>query len=248
MRLIPGPICTRFLPGLEARGPLWASMHDPSDRALPFWKATLIALAIEILVPLLVFGVSWTFLKRFEEPPPIPVMSVHLDQPPPEEAPRPQPPPPEKKPIETPRPKPPKKNKPAIAIEPPKPLPNEAKSKIELPKLEPEPEPPPKKEPKKPEPVPDEPPPLPSVFRDVKPVRRVKPIYPREAEDKHIQGRVSVRLSVDLEGNVTDVQLLSADPPGVFDEAVFTAVRQYKFKKDGTTYQADQEIIFKIDD
>jgi TonB family protein len=59
---------------------------------------------------------------------------------------------------------------------------------------------------------------------------------------------VKVRLSVDLEGNVTDVQMLLSEPPGVFDEAVLTAVKQYKFKKDGTTYQADQEIVFKLDD
>jgi len=34
----------------------------------------------------------------------------------------------------------------------------------------------------------------------------------------------------------------------VFEEAVLTAARQYKFKKDGTTYQADQLVVFKIDD
>jgi hypothetical protein len=44
------------------------------------------------------------------------------------------------------------------------------------------------------------------------------------------------------------VQILVAEPPGVFDEAVLVAVRQYKFKQDGTTYQADQEVVFKIDD
>jgi len=47
---------------------------------------------------------------------------------------------------------------------------------------------------------------------------------------------------------VTDAQILSADPPGVFDEAVLTAVRQYRFKKDGAAYQADQMVVFKIDD
>ena len=88
---------------------------------------------------------------------------------------------------------------------------------------------------------------MPSVFRDVKPVKKVKPKYPPEAEAQHIEGRVKVRLTVDVEGNVTDAQVLLAEPPGVFDEAVLEAVRQYKFKRDGTTYQADQEIIFKID-
>ena len=57
-----------------------------------------------------------------------------------------------------------------------------------------------------------------------------------------------MRLSVDGEGNVTDAQILVADPPGVFDEAVLTAVEQYKFKKDGTSYHADQLVVFKIDD
>ena len=47
---------------------------------------------------------------------------------------------------------------------------------------------------------------------------------------------------------MTDAQVLSRNPPGVFEESVLTAVRQYQFKRDGTTYQADQEIMFKIDD
>jgi protein TonB len=233
---------------LAARGPLWARLRDDEDQALPMWKAALIALGLELLVPLLVFGLDWSFLPRLEEPLPTPVMSVRLEEPRPETRSEPQPPPPEVKPKEVPPPKKIKKHQWAIPIELPKPLPNEVPSRIELPKPEPEPEPVPPKEEKKPEPVPEEPPPLPSVFRDVKPVRKVKPIYPREAEDQHIQGRVKVRLSVDLEGNVTDVQVLSADPPGVFEESVLAAVRQYKFKKDGTTYQADQEIVFKIDD
>jgi hypothetical protein len=33
----------------------------------------------------------------------------------------------------------------------------------------------------------------------------------------------------------------------VFDAAVMEAVVQYLFKRDGTSYQADQEIIFKLD-
>ncbi|KPK31922.1 MAG: hypothetical protein AMJ66_07555 [Betaproteobacteria bacterium SG8_40] len=90
-------------------------------------------------------------------------------------------------------------------------------------------------------------PPLPSVFQDVKPVRKVKPKYPREAEDKKIEGRVKVRLSVELDGSVSNVEILLSEPPGVFDEEVLKAVKQYQFKRDGTTYEADQLIIFKLD-
>jgi periplasmic protein TonB len=97
-----------------------------------------------------------------------------------------------------------------------------------------------------PEPEPEVPP-LPSVFRDVKPVKKVRPKYPREAEDQKIEGRVKVRLKVELDGTVSNVEVLLAEPPGVFDDAVLEAVRQYVFKKDGTSYFANQEVIFKID-
>ena len=121
-----------------------------------------------------------------------------------------------------------------------------------MPKLEPKPkpEPKPKEEEKPPELVPQPKPeaqPLPSVFRDIKPVKKIKPKYPPEAEAKHIEGRVRVRLTVDVNGSVSDAKILAADPPGVFDAAVMEAVVQYIFKRDGTGYEADQEIIFKLE-
>lgn len=228
--------------GLASRGPLWAQPSDDEEQTLPLWKAACAAAALELLLPLLVLGVDWSFLRLFQEPPPIPVMSVRLDQAP-ETLPEPRPPEREK-PKETPPAQKLKKLK-QVAIEPPKPFPDEAPSKIALPKPEPKPQPKPKEEEKKPEPAP---PPLPSVFRDVKPVKKVRPKYPPEAEAQHLEGRVKVRLTVELDGSVGNVEVLLSEPPGVFDAAVLEAVRQYKFKKDGTTYKADQEVVFKIDD
>ena len=226
------------------RGPLWAKIGKVDDQALPFWRALIIAFGIEIIVPFLIYGVDWSFLPSFDEPPPVEVMSVRLEEPPPalEEPP---PPPPEKKPEEQkkPEPQPLKEVKNVTPIEPPKPLPNELPSPIEVPKPKPKPKPKPVKK----EEPPPELPPLPSVFRDVKPVRKVKPKYPREAEDKKIEGRVKVRLTVNLSGTVTDVKILLSEPPGVFDEEVLKAVWKYQFKRDGTTYEADQLIIFKLD-
>jgi len=229
---------------LAAGAPLWAQPADLDEQTLPLWRAALIALGLEVIVPFLLFGVDWSFLPSFYEPPPVPVMSVRLEEPPPETVP--QPPPPQKRPDEVPAPKRLRPLRNQIPIEPPKPLPDEAPSKIELPKVEPKPEPKPKEE-KKPEPEPQLPP-LPSVFRDVKPVKKVKPKYPPEAEAQHIQGRVKVRLTVELDGSVSGVEILVSEPPGVFEQSVLEAVRQYQFKKDGTTYQADQEILFKIDE
>jgi protein TonB len=223
-----------------ARGPLWARPGDTEEQTLPLWRALLIALGVEIILPFLLLGVDWSMLQFWREPPPVPVMSVRLEQP------REEVPPPE----------PPKKKKPRrerevkqVPIVVPKPLPNEVQAKIVLPKPEVKPKPKPKPEEEKPpEPVPEpEAPPLPSVFRDIKPVKKVKPKYPREAEDAHIQGRVRVRLTVEVNGSVSAAKILSAEPPGVFDAAVMEAVVQYIFKRDGTSYQADQEIIFKLE-
>lgn len=228
---------------VAGRGPLWASTKEFDEQTLPFWRALIIALGIEIIVPFLVYGVDWSFLPSFREPPPVEVMSVRLEEPPP--ALQETPPPPKKKPEQQkkPEPKPQKQIKNITPIEPPRPLPNEVASEIEIPKPKPKPKPKPVK---KEEPEPQLPP-LPSVFRDVKPVRKVKPKYPREAEDQHIEGRVKVRLSVELDGTVSAVKILISEPPGVFDEEVLKAVRQYQFKRDGTTYEANQEVIFKLD-
>ena len=55
--------------GLALKGALWAQPQDNDSEALPLWKATLIALAVELLVPILVFGVDWSFLRAPAEPP-----------------------------------------------------------------------------------------------------------------------------------------------------------------------------------
>ena len=226
------------------RGPLWAQPGDTQQQTLPLWRALLIALGMEIILPFLLLGVHWSAFQFWQEPPPEPVMSVRLDQPPQED-----PPPPE--PQKKQKPKPEREIK-QVPVAIPKPLPNEVQAKIVLPRIEPKPkpEPKPKEEEKPPEPVPEPKPeaqPLPSVFRDIKPVKKIKPKYPPEAEAQHIEGRVRVRLSVDVNGSVSEAKILAADPPGVFDAAVMEAVVQYIFKRDGTGYEADQEIIFKLE-
>ena len=127
------------------RGTLWANLNDADEQTLPFWRALIIALGIEIIVPFLVYGVDWSFLPSFDEPPPVEVMSVRLEEPPP--ALEQTPPPPKKQPEkrETPEPKPRKEIKNVTPIEPPKPLPNEVASEIEIPKPKPKPKPKPVK-------------------------------------------------------------------------------------------------------
>ncbi len=229
----------------RASGALWAQPDEEDARGLPFWKALLIAALIELGLPFLVFGVDWSFLGLVE-PPPTPVMNVRLD--PPLEPPPPPPPPEKRKPepekpikqVGVELPPPAAGTKPKILVA--KPEPEKPKPKVEK-KEEPEPEP----EPEEPKEEEVEAPPLPSVFQDVKPVRKVKPKYPEDALAQNIEGQVKVRLSVDTEGKVTNAVILLAEPPGVFDASVLEAVRQYTFKRDGTSYEADQLVVFRLE-
>ncbi len=73
---------------------------------------------------------------------------------------------------------------------------------------------------------------------DTKPgaVYRAKPVYPRTARNKHIEGTLIVKFMVDKNGNVQNPIILAAKPEAVFDESAVSAVKSWKFKpavKDG---------------
>lgn len=66
---------------------------------------------------------------------------------------------------------------------------------------------------------------------DTIPVPRYKaaPRYPYRAKRMGREGTVKIRFLVDKEGNVSDVKILEANPPGFFEEAVLDAVSAWKY-------------------
>jgi TonB family protein len=64
-------------------------------------------------------------------------------------------------------------------------------------------------------------------IQESKLIRRVEPIYPELAKRARIQGRVVLVVTVDEQGNVTEVRVNSGHP--LLNEAVVTAVRQWKY-------------------
>ncbi|HUN67768.1 MAG TPA: energy transducer TonB [Burkholderiales bacterium] len=66
---------------------------------------------------------------------------------------------------------------------------------------------------------------------DVKPepLAPVDPPYPNDAYLRNIPGRVLVRLTIDAHGVVERAEILRADPPGQFEEAVLSAFRAARF-------------------
>jgi protein TonB len=67
---------------------------------------------------------------------------------------------------------------------------------------------------------------------DAKPVPlfRAKPVYPSAAMSKNITGKVRFKMLVDPDGMVKTVEILGAEPQGVFEEATMDAVRQWRFQ------------------
>lgn len=89
--------------------------------------------------------------------------------------------------------------------------------------------------------------PKPAIRRGIVPISRVSPEYPQEAIRKNIsEGNVVARLDIDEKGNVTEVKIVEAKPPRVFDREVIRALMQWKFHPDGEKYIGEIEVEFKL--
>jgi protein TonB len=93
------------------------------------------------------------------------------------------------------------------------------------------------------------PPPKPAVRQGVSCSKMDKPAFPREAIRARIEkGKVDAILTIDEKGNVTDVRIVSADPPRVFERVVRDTLIDWKCSADGSKYQASVEINFTLKD
>lgn len=59
-------------------------------------------------------------------------------------------------------------------------------------------------------------------------IGKVPPMYPPDAKDQHIQGRVLMSVNIDKEGNVAHIQLISGHP--LLAPAAIDAVKQWKYR------------------
>jgi protein TonB len=61
------------------------------------------------------------------------------------------------------------------------------------------------------------------------PLVRVPPVYPYKAREQGIEGVVQVKILVNTDGTVGQVQILDARPQGIFEDAVIKSVPKWKF-------------------
>lgn len=67
------------------------------------------------------------------------------------------------------------------------------------------------------------------IATNVVPTTRIEPVYPPRALRAGIEGMVTVEFTITKEGSVTDIEVITGEPPGVFDRAVIQAVSRWKF-------------------
>jgi protein TonB len=78
---------------------------------------------------------------------------------------------------------------------------------------------------------------------DVQPrsLRKIVPDYPPDADRQQLSGRVILQLSLEADGRVSDIKLVSATPPGMFEHSATRAFRDARFapaRKGGRSVRA----------
>lgn len=67
------------------------------------------------------------------------------------------------------------------------------------------------------------------------PTSIVKPLYPPIALNGEIEGHVRLSITILPDGSVTDVEVVSAVPPGYFEQSAIAAVRRWHYAATGVT-------------
>ncbi len=87
---------------------------------------------------------------------------------------------------------------------------------------------------------------------DIIPLVRISPQYPRQAAMDRIEGTVTMEFIVNADGTVRNVRIVSANPPGVFEQAAITAALKWKFKPKvingkAVEQKGVQPMVFKLE-
>jgi len=78
-------------------------------------------------------------------------------------------------------------------------------------------------------------------------IATVNPAYPARALALHVEGRVRVKFDVDSSGAVDNIEIVSADPRGMFEREVRQAIKRWRYAPGHPAQGQAFNIIFRID-
>jgi protein TonB len=67
------------------------------------------------------------------------------------------------------------------------------------------------------------------------PVSQALPRYPRVAQEREVEGRVVLSITIMPDGSVRDVRVVSAQPRGYFEESALRAVQTWRYRPSNVT-------------
>ncbi|NMH60002.1 M56 family metallopeptidase [Alteromonas ponticola] len=78
------------------------------------------------------------------------------------------------------------------------------------------------------------------------PVYRADPVYPAAAVEQNIEGAVTLQFNIEQSGAVSNVNVVAAQPKGLFDQAAIDAVSQWQYQKGAPQSDVLVEIAFAL--
>jgi protein TonB len=86
---------------------------------------------------------------------------------------------------------------------------------------------------------------------EVAPLVRPPAVYPARAKMRNIEGSVTARLTIRPDGTVSDVEIIQAEPEGVFEREAMRAMYRYRFSPkmvdgEAVTQTATQTLEFSL--
>lgn len=80
-----------------------------------------------------------------------------------------------------------------------------------------------------------------------KAISRGKPAYPSRAYALKIEGKVKVRYDVDNDGNVSNIEIVSAEPSNMFEREVKLAMKKWRYEPGKAGKGISSTFYFRID-
>lgn len=77
-------------------------------------------------------------------------------------------------------------------------------------------------------------------------IRMVNPAYPVESIQNCQDGSVTVNFFIDSGGVPRDIQIVHSEPPDLFDDYVYVAVRRWRYAQPPADYQIDRRYQKKV--
>lgn len=62
------------------------------------------------------------------------------------------------------------------------------------------------------------------------PIVKIAPVYPRAAQSRGITGYCLVEYTVTTAGTTRDIEVIDADPPGIFNKVSIAAAKKFKYR------------------